>query len=341
MVDKRSRVSTDIDFERDGKQTGYLSLPFSRHASAYGRVLLPIVSIRNGTGPRVLLVAGNHGDEYEGQIALMRLARELTPDQVRGRIVIMPAANLPAVEAANRVSPLDGGNLNRLFPGEPEGGPTTMIAHYIEHVLLAISDYVIDLHSGGSSLEYLPCALIRDSGAPDRVEKTFAAMRAFGAPVTYVTDGRNAGAERTLAAAADRQGVVAITTELGGGATLKQAGLNLAEGGVRRLLRHVGAWRGNAPPNGHATRLLAVEGLDYYVFATEEGVFEPVAIPGDAVREGQLAGYVHLPHAPWREPETVAFRRSGLVICRRFPCATKRGDCLYQIATDYKGAQAA
>jgi uncharacterized protein len=335
MSSKPSRVITDVDFARDGKQTGYLSLPFSRHSSAYGRIQIPIICVKNGDGPRVLLVAGNHGDEYEGQVALMRLARDLTASDVRGRIIIVPALNLPAVEAANRASPLDDGNLNRAFPGDADGGPTAMIAHYVESVLLPMSDYVLDLHSGGSSLEYSPCALVRGSGPPDLVARTFAAMEAFAAPMTYITDGGTAGARQTLHAAADRCGVVAITTELGGGGTLNGTGLAVAEAGVRRLLVHIGAIKGELPARNTATRLLAVDGIDFFVFSNEEGIFEPLVELGANVEKGQPAGQIHFPHAPWREPAVVCFRQSGTVICRRFPSSTKRGDCLFQIAKDY------
>ena len=183
MTKVRSRIATDIDFERPGKQTGYLMLPFSRPDSAYGRILMPVIVIANGTGPTALLIAGNHGDEFEGQIALAKLARDLAPDRVHGRVIILPAANLPAAEAGNRNSPLDSGNLNREFPGDPDGGPTQMIAHFIESVLLPMADYAVDLHSGGVSLVYSPCALVRESGPVDRIVRTMAAQDAFGAPL--------------------------------------------------------------------------------------------------------------------------------------------------------------
>ena len=69
-----SRISTDIDFDKSGKQQGFLRLPYSSHRSAYGWIAIPIVVIKNGEGPTVLLMAGNHGDEYEGQVALITAA---------------------------------------------------------------------------------------------------------------------------------------------------------------------------------------------------------------------------------------------------------------------------
>ncbi|MFI4986860.1 MAG: succinylglutamate desuccinylase/aspartoacylase family protein, partial [Alphaproteobacteria bacterium] len=150
----RTRIVSEIDFDKDGKQHGFLRLPFSTHASAYGWIAIPISCVKRGEGPTVLLVAGNHGDEYEGQVALMKLTRRLEPADVSGRIIILSAANFPAALAGRRVSPIDDGNLNRSFPGNPDGSVTQMIAHYLEAVLLPKAQLIVDLHSGGSSLMY-------------------------------------------------------------------------------------------------------------------------------------------------------------------------------------------
>jgi predicted deacylase len=335
-MDRRSRVVTDIDFEKQGKQHGFLSVPHSTHESAYGRIQIPIVCVNNGPGPTILLVAGNHGDEYEGQVALQRLARDLKPDNISGRAIILPALNFPAVEAGRRVSPLDDGNLNRLFPGDPDGGPTAMIAHYVEAKLLPLASHAIDLHSGGTSLVYLPCVLARNCGPDERVVQTFAMLQAFGAPLAYVTDGRAGGGERTFHAAAERCGVIVITTELGGGGTLDPEGLDLAELGIRRAMHQIGMLPDKPPAPRSPTRLTHVPDLQFYVFAQAQGIFEPAARLGDEVSRQQLAGYLHYADTPWRDPQPAYFREAGVVICRRALGSTRPGDCLYQIAADYE-----
>jgi hypothetical protein len=70
MARGQSRLAAEIDFDRNGKQHGFIRLPYSVHRSAYGWIPIPVASIKNGKGPRILLMAGNHGDEYEGQVAL-------------------------------------------------------------------------------------------------------------------------------------------------------------------------------------------------------------------------------------------------------------------------------
>ena len=156
-----TRIRCFVDFERDGKQVAHLQLPHSSNLSAYGWIGIPICVVKNGRGPTLYLGAGNHGDEYEGQITLARLIRELDPGGIQGRLIILPAANLPAALAGQRCSPIDDGNLNRSFPGDPDGPPTAAIAHFIESVLLPMCDTALDLHSGGKTLDYLPSALVR------------------------------------------------------------------------------------------------------------------------------------------------------------------------------------
>ena len=157
-INPMTQIVSTVDFDRDGKQIGWLHVPHSVTRSAYGVLPIPVAVIRNGPGPQVLLTAGNHGDEYEGQVVLTRLIQEVQPEQIRGGLIIIPALNQPAVLAAARVSPLDAGNLNRVFPGDPGGGPTWKIADYVEQHLLPRVEVVADFHGGGASLDYRPHA---------------------------------------------------------------------------------------------------------------------------------------------------------------------------------------
>jgi uncharacterized protein len=153
---EQTPIVSEVDFSADGKHAGFLRLPHSTHESSGGWIPIPVTSIKNGTGPRMLLTAGTHGDEYEGQIILSELGRLIDPDDVSGQIIIIPMLNFPAAQAGLRTSPIDDGNLNRCFPGDANGPPTQIIAHYVETCLLPGSDFMIDLHSGGTSSHYTP-----------------------------------------------------------------------------------------------------------------------------------------------------------------------------------------
>src|SRR5437660_3870601 len=100
-------IITSLDFDSRGKQQGFLQVPYSHNLSGWANMLVPITVIARGQGPTVLVLAGNPGDEYQGQIAVMKLARELMPEMVTGRIILIPSLNFPAARAATRPSPMD------------------------------------------------------------------------------------------------------------------------------------------------------------------------------------------------------------------------------------------
>jgi hypothetical protein len=181
---KPTRISTDIDYERDGKQTSYLRIPHSRNDSGGGTLMVPITAIKNGAGPTVLFTGGSHGDEYEGPVALMKLARELRSEEIRGRVIIIPALNLPAILAGQRLSPIDGKNMNRSFPGYRNGTITDVMAHYLSTQLLPLVDAVFDLHAGGKSMFIIPSIMMHDLPDSDLMARTLAALKAFCAPIS-------------------------------------------------------------------------------------------------------------------------------------------------------------
>jgi len=333
MSEARSPIWTDIDYAASGKQVGWLNLPHSVHRSAYGMIRIPIAVIAGGRGPTVLLMAGNHGDEYEGQVALTRLIREADPAEIEGRLIILPAVNLPAAMAGTRTSPLDDGNLNRAFPGSPTGGPTSKIAHYLDSVLYPMCDATHDFHSGGSSLDYLPLATMRVSGDPELDNKARAALEAFAPPLAMVWGFTN---EPTLSAAsALRHGLIALGGEFGGRGVASIDGVALIEAGMRRFLAHLGMI---APPEdlppAPTPRFVEVTGFDHYVYAPEPGLFMPAVRLGEEVSAGDLAGHMVFPDSPARAPVPCRFAIAGLVICGRAMARCERGDCLFHLATD-------
>ncbi|MBS7705583.1 hypothetical protein C7450_10456 [Chelatococcus asaccharovorans] len=329
---QRSRIWTEIDLQKEGKTTGYLRVPISTNESAYGWIPVPIASIKNGSGPRILLIAGSHGDEWEGQIMLIKLIQSLQSDDVRGQLIVLPGANAPAVEAGQRVSPFDHGNLNRSFPGDPNGPPTMMIAHFIETVLLPGCDLVCDFHSGGGSLEYLPSTVVVSSKSTSQLRRDLDLMRVFGLPVGFATDG-STGGDRSLTGACDRLGgIPCLSTELGGGGTASLGLLTAAENGLARLLHHVGllAKAPEEPQSGSIRLLYRVQPKEF-VYAPANGLFEPLVNLGDTVDDGQDAGRIHFTDEPWRKPIPVYFGVGGVVLCRRFLARARVGDCLFNI----------
>ncbi|MBL8672791.1 MAG: succinylglutamate desuccinylase/aspartoacylase family protein [Alphaproteobacteria bacterium] len=332
---RASIIASEVDLEAEGKAVGCLRLLHSSHRSAYGWIPIPVASIRRGDGPTVLVMAGNHGDEYEGQILVAGLVREVEARMVTGQLILLPMANFPAAEAGMRTSPLDGGNLNRSFPGDPAGSPTQAIAHFVETELVSRADVLIDLHSGGSSLLYHGAnAMTLEPCDEAEHARMRALMAAFGLPTAFLIAGHPSGATST--AAARRQGAFVITTELGGAGMVAPAILRQADQGLRHLLGHLGVLSGPlVPDRAPATpRLMRVDAATHYVYARDAGLFEPLAELGDVVAAGQPAARLHFPETPMRAPETVRFEGSGVVVCKRVPAQARRGDCLFHLAAD-------
>ena len=323
-------ISPTIPLDGSGKQHGFLRLPHSRNDSAWGSVMIPITVIANGTGPTALLTGGNHGDEYEGPIALQQLAWELEPGDISGRVIIAPYLNYPAFRAGTRVSPIDQVNMNRCFPGRPDGTVTQKIAHYFDSVLVPMADVVLDYHSGGKTLDFLPYAAAHHLDDADQQAACVAAMRAFGAPWSMMM--REIDAVGMFDTAVESQGKVFVTTELGGGGTATAASSRIAIRGARNVLRHAGILSGAVEAD--QTRMLDMPGDDCFHFATRDGLLHPLVDLGEPVAEGQVLARIWPADRTGSEPVEVRASHAGLLAARHFPGLVQTGDCLAVIAVE-------
>ena len=326
------RIMTRIDFEAEGRQFGHLDVPHSSNESAWGALRVPIVVIRHGQGPTLLCTGGNHGDEYEGPIALMKLARALAPETIQGRLILLPALNLPAVLAGTRVSPIDQVNMNRAFPGDPRGTPTLMIADYLRRRILPLADVVVDLHSGGKTLCFVPFCGMHQLDDAAQMARTRDALLAFGAPLSLVI--REFDVVGMLDTAVEELGKPFLFTELGGGGTATAATVGVAERGIRNLLCHFGLTDG--PPEPAPTRLMHSPDASWFVIADDRGILEMLVDLGETVSAGAPLAQIHDVERPQQPQVLYRAGQSGMLIGRHAPGLIKPGDCLAVIATDYE-----
>lgn len=339
-LSRKSTAFSTIAFDRPGKQTGFIHIPHSPHEDAWGTTRIPVAVIANGEGPTAILQGGNHGDEYEGPIVLGELLRDLDPGRIAGRIILLPAINVAAVEAGRRTSPVDGLNMNRTYPGDPHGTITQQISAFVTDVIYPMGDAFIDLHSGGSSLDILPSAIIEPAADPEHHRRNAAAVLAFGAPLTVVVD--NLGERRTSTATSVEAGLTTVGTEMGGGGTVSLKALEVCRRGVRNVLDHLGILSLEAtaaqPAETEGSRpVLTIPGSSGYVFAGSTGVFEGFHPLGTSVREGQEAGRVHYLTDPARPPEILRYGADGILYGRRQPGRVVAGNCCLVVASPYQG----
>ena len=327
-------IVTSLHFDKSGKQQGFLQVPYSHNLGGWANVMVPITIVARGKGPTVLVLGGNHGDEYQGQIAAMKLARELTPEMVTGRIILIPSLNFPAARAGTRLSPLDGMNMNRAFPGQPEGAVTSQIAHFLTTVLFPLSDVVMDIHSGGRSMDFVPCStmhLVADRGQRVRM---FDAMLAWNSDFAFLyADIAGTG---LLPVEAECQGKLVVTTEMGGGECIPADVHRITQGGLRNVLIHVGALKGRERTRASLglPPVILTQALkrEDYLLAPESGIFEIAVDLGAKVKRGQVVGFIHHLERPDRAPESIVAQSAGYLITMRAPCLTQQGDCVAVIA---------
>jgi N-alpha-acetyl-L-2,4-diaminobutyrate deacetylase len=323
----------ELEREAPGRHVGAVVVPHSRDDSAWGTLQIPVVAVVGRPGPTVLLTGGSHGDELEGPIVLGELSRTLDPAALTGRVLIVPAMNLPALEAGRRLSPIDGKNMNRVFPGDAAGSITEKIAEVVMRELVEPASVVVDLHAGGQSLEFVPTSIGHALPDAEPMRRTVDALRAFGAPIALVLhELDDAG---LLDTEVERRGKTFVSTELGGGARVSARSLAIGRRGVRNLLAHAGVLDA-APDVPEPSRLMTVP-PDGYVLAQAEGLFEPLVELGESVDAGQAVARVHATADFEGEPRTHVAPRSGMLVGSRARAATTRGDCLAVLAEDYDG----
>lgn len=319
-------MSLDLVLDRPGRHFGALTVPHSHDASAYGQVVVPLVALVGGKGPTVLLSGGVHGDEGEGPLALMALAHALDPAGLRGRVILAPTMNPMALAAARRTSPDDRGNLARLFPGDARGSITQRLAAAINDALLPLADAVLDLHAGGRTLDYLPCALVRVPG--DRALAARVRTLALGLGLARAVFAHAPDAGGTLVAAALARGIPALATEIGGGGGVSAHSVALAEAAAMRVAGMMGVLPEVPPPS--PARAMVQSGL---LRSPGPGLFRPAFMLGDAVAAGAEAGTLHDPVRLERPGEVLRFPAGGEVIARGVATMVAAGDVLAVLAS--------
>lgn len=208
-------------------------------------------SIIRGTadGPVLALIAGTHGMEYVPIVALQRLREEIDPKTLRGTIVMVHVANMPSFLGRTiYYSPADGKNLNRVFPGRPDGSLSERIAHAITTEVIAKATHVVDLHCGDGNESLRPYTYWITTGEPQVAEAGRAMALAFGLDRIVVDRERppDPSASIYLSNTAVTRGKPALTTETGALGQVDEASIALVRRGVAGLLRHLGM-RGDGP----------------------------------------------------------------------------------------------
>lgn len=273
-------------------------------AGRAGDVLLPVpvdedspcfipVSVLHGArvGPVLALVAGVHGYEYPPILALQRLRRMIDPAKLSGTLLLVHIANLPGFQKRTiYYNPFDWKNLNRVFPGDPNGTQAERIAHVLVENVVKRCDALVDMHCGDGNESLIPYCYWMVSGNRDLDERSRNMVLAFGIRHIIIDDTRSSdlSQSRYLGNTAVLLGKPAITTESGflGRTDEEDVARNVT--GVFGVMRHLGLLEGPADPVDDPVWIDRYE----VIYSEENGLFYPQTPRGYYVRAGQKVGFV-------------------------------------------------
>lgn len=282
---------------------------------------------KSGVGRRLCVVTGVHGDELEGQYVAFELNRRLAehPELLTGTIDIYPAINPLGINSIERSVPMFDVDLNRTFPGDPEGDVTETLAAAVMEDLTG-ADVVIDIHASNIFLREMPQIRINEI-----TEKQLLPLAPL-LNVDYVwVHASSTVLESTLAYSLNDRGTNTLVVEMGVGMRItRDYGERLVEG-ILRLAAHLGMWAG--PFRSYREPIVSRDGAVSFLNANAGGVFLPEAPHGEPVRAGQLIGIVADP-LTGETLERITAPVSGLLFTLREYPVVYPGSLLARILED-------
>jgi uncharacterized protein len=238
-------------------------------------------------GPRLALISGVHPAEYPAIEANIRFTRTIDPAQLRGTVVSLPLIDVPAfLPRTPFVSPIDGKNPNRFFPGTPDGTFTDVMDDAIFRAVIAPADALVDLH-GGDMVEALePFSIYGVTDNPELDNRSIAMCRAFGLP--YLVASRpQPGLAGTTVHAAAALGIPGVIAEAGSSGLLTEPEVQMLVDGLGNVLRHLGMLEGAVIQHN------PVEIQRFtWLRSPDEGMWYPSVKIGEQVKEGQNIGRI-------------------------------------------------
>lgn len=283
---------------------------------------LPMWLVHGRTdGPTLVVTAGVHAAEYASIAAALEFGRTLDPSTLRGRVIVVPVMNLPAFSARSiYVCPLDGKNLNRVFPGNASGSASEQIAAWVFQHVIRQADYYVDLHGGDLIEALVPFTIFFRTGN-ERVDRlSLELAKTFG--IRYLVCSDTPG---STFSAASRAGIPSILAESGGQGIWTTEDVARHTNGLGRVARHLQMIPGHVPAPAPFTL------LDKFLWlrSDHDGFWYPSVAVDDAVKEGQELGRVT--DGEGRVLQTAVSRADGRVLFIVSSLAINRTDPLLAV----------
>jgi predicted deacylase len=256
---------------------------------------IPVSVIRGvHAGPVLALIAGVHGYEYPGITALSRLRQSIDPAELSGTLILVHIANPPSFYGRTvYTSPVDGKNMNRVYPGKADGSLSERIADSITRNVIEQSNYLVDLHAGDGNEALRPYVYMPVTGNAELDEKSRGLALAFGLDHIVIDTGRVMPPEASLYTdqTALSRGIPAITTETGQLGGNEAYFVDLAVNGSYSIMRHLGMLEGEPLSNEGVVWLTGYE----VIRSPQQGLFKAAVRDGYAVAKDGLLGELFNP----------------------------------------------
>ena len=321
-----------LDLETPGRRDYYVAL---EHDSIWGDHLIPLtvfVGRERKPGQGLVSFGSNHGNEYEGPMALRHLLRDIDPAEVRGRIILVPVLNVAAFRAGTRDSSLDDRvNLNRAFVDNAGRTPalagiTHRIADFVRSAIWPHVHVVIDLHAGGQVARFALGTSFHPIDDPAQGRLIEETARWFGTPLVIAYQNETPG---LLPSEAERLGKIAIGGEFGWGGAVQPAGVRYARHGVLAAAIHHGQLNGHIDKIAHhrdgTQRMVAMVDRECFTVAPFAGHYEPVLECGDTVARGEKIAWLHDFNRIDLDPWPVRAGVDGVVVAQAWAAPVAQG----------------
>jgi predicted deacylase len=270
------------------KATGFIQVPAGVDAATN----IPVIVVNGAKpGPKLAIVAGAHGTEYASIIALEKLAQSANAADLSGTLIIVPLINLASfAQKVPHLNPVDGKNMNRMYPGKADGTQTERASLAIARQVIEKCDYLIDLHGGDLDENLRRYTYWPRTGKEQLDATTHAVALAFGLDhiIIQKAEAPAVPGATSISRFAIDNGKPTIIAEAGHAGTTDAADLEVLIRGCENVMRHLKMLPGAAPPVEHPVWI----GQITTVKSDQDGIFYPVAIPEAYVQQGMIIGYL-------------------------------------------------
>ena len=270
------------------KTTGVIDVPAGVDAGTQ----IHVIVVRGAKpGPVLAIVSGAYGTEYASIIAVEKLAERLDPKELTGTVILLPLLNMASFQKkVPHLNPVDNKNMNRFYPGKPDGTQTERALYAMTREVVEKSDHLIDLHGGDIDESLRPYTYWAPVGKPQQDATSRGMAMAFGLDTIIISRDRptDPAASRYLETTASLRGKPSSTAEAGYAGRVETDDVEKLITGCLGVMRYLKMLPGAPPMVEHP---VWIERIDT-VTSEQTGIFYPLVERGAYVAQGAKLGYV-------------------------------------------------